>query len=265
MFLQLVCFKGSQIVLFLRSNGIFFSKTALIETQAGLIRAVFNVIGQKCFDNSIAFVSTSFPVLEHGTIMHTLKPFDVVVGLKIGANERRLRKGTASGLPNSSNSVGDLAEALFKGKGELSRSMNRLVSLGLISERAARPEDLATSNRRYYSLNRSAMLDFLVSGIRHVFQPEKQGLGRGIPTAWNCPLINSEMNPPEVPLVWAMPGGDAQGEVIEALYAQCAQAVQLDEELYGLLALVDVVRTGKPRELHYAKEMLKGRVMELHA
>lgn len=229
------------------------------------MRSGFNVIGQKYFDNRTVFVSISFPVLEHGTNMHILKPFDVVVALKIGANEWRLREGAASGLPNSSNSVGDLAEALFKGKGELSRSMNRLVSLGLISERSARPEDLAASNRRYYSMNRSAMAEFLISGIRHVFQPEKQGLGRGIPTAWNCPLINSEMNPPDVPLVWAMPGGDVQGEVIEPLYTQCAQAVQRDEELYALLALIDVVRTGKPRELHYAKEILKSRVMELHA
>ena len=196
--------------------------------------------------------------------MYTLKPFDVVVGLKIGSNERRLRDGISSSAhPNGSNS-GDLAETLFKGKGELSRSMSRLISLGLISERSARPEDLVASNRRYYSLNRSAMTDFLSSGIRHVFQPEKKGLGRGIPTAWNCPLISSDMNPPDIPLVWAMQGGDVQGEVIEPLYAQCAQAVQLDEELYALLALVDVVRTGKPRELRYAKESLKARVMELH-
>ena len=87
--------------------------------------------------------------------MYTLKPFDVVVGLKIGSNERRLRDVISSSAhPNGSNSVGDFAETLFKGKGELSRSMSRLILLGLISERSACPEDLVASNRRYYSLQK---------------------------------------------------------------------------------------------------------------
>lgn len=198
--------------------------------------------------------------------MHVLKPLDVVVGLKIGLNElasRQRDNGVIGSLPT--NSVGDLASGLYKAKGDISRSINRLIALGLAGERKPKEGDVISVNRKYYSLQRKAMSDFLSYAIRHVFAPERLGVGRGVPTGWSCPLLNSPMNPPEIPMVWAMPGGSSQGELLEPLYSKCPEAALSDSGLYAILSLVDVVRTGKPRELGYAKEMLQSQIMELHS
>ncbi len=200
--------------------------------------------------------------------MNILKPLDIVVGLKIGLNEkssREIKEEGSSFRPNTTNSVADLAAGLHKAKGDISRSINRLVALGLVGERKPKEGDAIASNRKYYSLQREAMSDFLCHGVRHVFGPDKSGLGRGVPTGWSCPLLKSPMNPPEIPLVWSMPGGKVHGEIIEPLYSKCPEAVLEDQGLYTLLSLVDIMRTGKPRELRYAKEMLAEKVMELHS
>lgn len=200
--------------------------------------------------------------------MLALKPFDLAVALKIGLNEKRLRlrSDTPVDGPNlSTNSVGDLALALARGKGDVSRAIVRLISLGLISERRQKDQDAPASNRKYYALQRQSMIELLCFGIRHVFQSEKSGVGRGLPTGWNCPFITSEMNPPNMPLVWPMPGGPVQGELTEPLYPQVTAAAMQDDELYGLLALIDVIRTGKPRELVHAKKLVEGKIMELYS
>lgn len=203
-------------------------------------------------------------------IMHILKPLDIVVGLKIGLNEKtaRLNKMENMVLPagmKHSNSIGDLSEILLKAKGDVSRSVGRLIKLGLIAERKAKKGDPQGVNRKFYTLQRGAMSDLLCYGIRHVVVPEKLGMGRGVPSGWNCPHIKSPMNPPEIPLVWPMPGGGASGELLEPLYAKVPEVVQGEPELYTLLSLIDVMRTGKPRELGYAKEVLREKIKELYS
>src|ERR1700743_1596844 len=66
----------------------------------------------------------------------------------------------------------NLAAELFLSSAEISKSLNRCKDSGLL----------------YWSdlekrVNRSALLDFLAYGIRHVFPPRKGALVRGIPTA----------------------------------------------------------------------------------
>ena len=197
--------------------------------------------------------------------MLALKPFDIAVALKIGLNEQAARApGPDDGRPPT-NSVGDLAASLLKAKGDVSRAISRLVHVGLIGERRACGHDILAANRKYYSVHRNALSELLRFGVRYIFAPERAGLGRGVPTGWNCPLIESEMNPPEVPLVWAMPGGEARGEIIEPLYAKCPQAALGDSGLYKLLSLVEVIRIGRPRELKHAKDLIHANVMELHS
>ncbi len=205
-----------------------------------------------------------------------LKPLDVVVALKIGCNEHRSRQlrmdaslaqedSIAKTANGASNSVGNLAEALNKSKGDISRSINRLLALDLIAERKPKNYESSASNRKYYSLKRNEMKALLCHGIRHVFAPAKTGVGRGIATGWNCPWVQSEMNPPEMPLVWAYPGGDSQGELLEPLYPNMPDAAHKDKGLYVLLSLVEVMRTGKPRELKYAEQLLRGKIEELYS
>lgn len=149
--------------------------------------------------------------------MHILKPLDIAVALSIGINEKKQRLNITDKIL-ASNSVSDLATSLCKAKGDISRAINRLLQLKLVGERKAKQGDDIAVNRRYYSLQRTAMTDFLCSGIRHVFGPAKLGVGRGMATGWHCPHLDSAMNPPETPLVWAMPGAHKGGSLVMASF-----------------------------------------------
>lgn len=197
--------------------------------------------------------------------MIILKPFDVVVALKIGCNEYRLRVEATEGSSPSENTVQSLADELYKGKSEVSRSITRLLDLGLVAERRPKPSDRVAGNRKLYALNRQMMSNFLIHGIKWVFKPESTGYGRGTPTGWSSGLLNTPMNAPDVPLVWPSPGGPVSGEYLEPLYPNCFKAAKHDKSLYAVLALIDVIRTGKPRELQYANQLLEDKIMELHS
>lgn len=197
--------------------------------------------------------------------METLRPLDIVVALKLGLNERALRlvrTGEITVAPGSS--VRDLAESLSRSAAELSRALQRLLHAGLISERSPTTDDHWSHNRKHYSVQRQGLSDLILYGVRYVFPPIKTGFGRGIPTGWNCPLVRSAMVPLEVPIVWAAAGGDAQGELLEPLYPGVPYAATRDDNLYVILSMVEVIRTGKPRELKIAKEILHDRIMDLH-
>lgn len=198
--------------------------------------------------------------------MNILKPFDLVVALKIGLNERALRLtqlGEYEGLP-ATNAMSQLAETLGRGKGDVSRSIGRLLGVGLIGERDPGEGDLLAQNRKYYSVQRQGLSDLLVYGVRYIFAPSILGYGRGVATGWNCPLVHSAINPLEIPFVWPAPGGETQGQLLEPLYAGVPAAVSRDNDLYSLLSLIEVLRIGKPRELKYAQELVHEKIMELH-
>ncbi|HMU65838.1 MAG TPA: helix-turn-helix domain-containing protein, partial [Cellvibrionaceae bacterium] len=162
------------------------------------------------------------------------------------------------------NSMSDLAEALGRGKADVSRSIARLLSAGLLGERDPGEGDLLAQNRKYYSVQRQGLSDLLIYGVRYVFAPRILGFGRGVATGWNCPWVRSAINPPDVPLVWPTPGGESRGQWLEPLYPGVPTAAERDQDLYALLALIEVLRIGKPRELKYAQEMVYERVMDLH-
>jgi len=198
--------------------------------------------------------------------MNILKPFDLVVALKIGLNERALRlaqTGEYDGLPTT-NAMSHLAESLGRGKGDVSRSIGRLLGAGLIGERDPSEGDHLAQNRKYYSVQRQGLSDLLLYGVRYVFAPSILGFGRGVATGWNCPLVRAAINPLEIPFVWPAPGGEANGQLLEPLYAGVPAAVARDSDLYSLLSLIEVLRIGKPRELKYAQEMVHEKIMALH-
>jgi len=197
--------------------------------------------------------------------MEALKPLDIIVALKLGLNERALRlirSGEFKEAPSSS--IRDLAENLSRSAADISRSLQRLLHSGLIGERTLTDDDRWSHNRKHYSLQRQGLSDLILYGVRYFFPPTKTGFGRGIPTGWNCPLVHSEMVPLEIPIVWAAAGGDAQGELLEPLYPGVPYAATRDDDLYIMLSMIEVIRTGKPRELKFAKEILHDRIMALH-
>lgn len=107
-------------------------------------------------------------------------------------------------------------------------------------------------------VDRRAMAEFLVHGVRYVFPPVRGGEARGIPTAWAAaPLLKelsaSGRNPP----VWPDPLGKVRGIALEPLHPSVPGAARQDPELGRLLALLDAIRIGGARERSLAAKHLK--------
>jgi hypothetical protein len=110
-------------------------------------------------------------------------------------------------------------------------------------------------------VDRRALEEFLVHGLRYVFPAQWGGEARGIPTAWAAPPLADELsqsgnNPP----VWPDPHGTVRGIALEPIDPRVPNVARRDEALGELLALIDAVRIGGARERALAAEKLKGRL-----
>lgn len=107
----------------------------------------------------------------------------------------------------------------------------------------------------------SALLEFLVHGVKYVFLPDRGALTRGIPTGYAAPPLNSLIvQSSEPPPVWPTPEGTTRGYEFSPLYKSVPKAVAKDEVLYQLLALVDAIRDGRVRERDLAVNELTKRL-----
>ncbi|MDP1803139.1 MAG: hypothetical protein Q8L81_17390 [Bacteroidota bacterium] len=140
-----------------------------------------------------------------------------------------------------------LSQALSISISEISESLNRSQQAGLID-----------FNKK--KINRQNLMEFLEHGLRYVFPQQPGSFLRGLPTAHSHPLIKkvfiSEMN-----YVWPDNRGDVMGLAIEPFYAKQTLAAKEDKLFYKLLALVDILRVGKVREIKYAVSELKKNIL----
>lgn len=137
--------------------------------------------------------------------------------------------------------------------------------LGLSASAVHRSVDRAAAAGLYRSagreVDRSALEEFLVHGLRYVFPAQWGGEARGIPTAWAASplrdrLSQSGSNPP----VWPDPHGAVRGIALEPLDPRVPDAARRDKGLCELLALIDAIRIGGARERALAAEELKNRL-----
>lgn len=164
-----------------------------------------------------------------------MSPQDIVVLLKI----------TTYG--NSAWFQDQLAKTLHISQSEISKSLMRSKFAGLID----------TSGKIVFKM---ALLEFLQYGIKYVF-PERPGaLVRGIPTAHSAMPL-SQIIVSEEHYVWPSGKGKLRGQAVRPLYPSVVDAVQNDEKLHELLALVDALRVGRAREKEIAVKELKGRIL----
>ncbi len=68
-------------------------------------------------------------------------------------------------------------------------------------------------------------------------------------------LVSDDLVP-----VWPDMDGKVKGRAIEPLHSGVPKAVQTDQQLYALLALVDVLRVGRAREREFAEAELQKRI-----
>ncbi len=163
-----------------------------------------------------------------------MRPQDIVVLLKIAAKK------------NAPWMMKDLAAELKISPSEVSEAINRSMLAGL----------LAADKR---SLMKSALLEFLLHGLRYVFPQHPGAMVRGMATAHSAKPLNAVIQSDE-PYVWAWAKGDQRGHSITPLHPSVPQACANDNDLYEILALTDTLRIGKVREQKLAIDELEKRI-----
>ena len=110
-------------------------------------------------------------------------------------------------------------------------------------------------------LNRSALLEFLLHGIRYAFPAELGAMTRGVPTRYAAsPLKQHLEQGKEPPPVWPYAEGSIRGYSYAPLHKNVPKAALSDPDLYELLVLVDALRDGKARERELAGKELSERL-----
>ncbi len=116
--------------------------------------------------------------------------------------------------------------------------------------------------RETRKVNRRALAEFLVHGLKYVFPARCGPIVRGIPTAHAAPPLSDLLSDAGPSLVWPDPSGDVRGESIEPLHKSVPGAARKDSSLYRSLALIDAIRVGRARDRKIAakklQEMIKG-------
>ena len=105
--------------------------------------------------------------------------------------------------------------------------------------------------------NVSAIMEFLVHGLKYVFPPHRGQMTRGIATSYAAPPLNTLIARGQEPIpVWPYPAGQQRGVMLEPLYPTVPYAALRDPSLYQLLAIADALREGRARERRIAEEQL---------
>jgi hypothetical protein len=142
-----------------------------------------------------------------------------------------------------------LEASLGFGKSEINKAINRCLDVGLA---------IRDRNSGYPKPNTAALLAFILNGLKYVFPAKPGPMVRGIPTAAAAPVLAGELGSAGSYIhVWPDPWGKELGQKVEPLYKSVPHAVRRDAELYAMLALIDVVRLGKARELAVADKLLQ--------
>lgn len=142
-----------------------------------------------------------------------------------------------------------LAQATGISKSQINTSLNRCIAVGLAKK------DRKTGVPK---ANKKALFDFIVYGLKYVFPVAPGALTRGIATAFSAPVLNKKiMSTGDFSLIWPDAKGSTKGMSVEPLFKAATYAVRHDPEMYALLALIDSIRLGQPREANLAISLLR--------
>jgi hypothetical protein len=164
-----------------------------------------------------------------------MRPQDIVILLKILTTA------------NLNWQYRDLSSSLLVSISEISESLNRSHLAGLSDE----------SRKKVY---RKSLMEFLEHGLRYVFPQQPGTMVTGVPTAHSHEFFSSKIIA-DLNYVWPDENGWARGLAVNPLFKTVPKAVRLDEELYLLLAAIDIIRVGRTRELKMALDLLKSRIL----
>jgi hypothetical protein len=166
-----------------------------------------------------------------------MRPQDIVVLLKqISFREKKW-------------TFADIAQALQISETEVSFAMERNKLAGLVNPAKSK-------------VNKLALREFLIYGIKYVFPPQVGHSARGIATAHSAPPVNGYIAEGNEFYVWAYYKGTKRGNTIVPLYDNIPKIIENQPELYELLAIIDTLRIGKKREVEIAINELDKRLNE---
>lgn len=100
------------------------------------------------------------------------------------------------------------------------------------------------------------LLNFLEHGVPYAFAVSPGKVARGMPTAHSAPPLSEHISARNA-VVWPFAKGTVRGESLTPLAPSAPLAAQGDAALYQVLALVDALRIGRPRERKLAAHLLK--------
>ena len=144
--------------------------------------------------------------------------------------------------------VRSLAQATGISKSQVSLSLARCYEA-----RLARLDHLT----QLPQVNRRALCELLVHGVKYIFPAKLGARARGIPTAWAAPVLQGKILAGDtLPPVWPDADSSVVGFALEPIYKSVPQAVKQDSRLYAMLALLDSIRIGGARERGFAGDLL---------
>jgi hypothetical protein len=167
-----------------------------------------------------------------------MRPQDIVILLKMMTFKN-----------NNNWTFLEIANALQISEGEVSMSMGRNRIAGLV-------------NPAKNLVNKLALREFLIYGIKYVFPPQVGSSVRGIATAHSAPPINQQIVGDKEIYVWSYYKGTRKGNSIVPLYDKIPKIVGNEPELYEYLTIIDTLRIGKTREIEIAIKELDKRLNE---
>lgn len=164
-----------------------------------------------------------------------MRPHDVPILIKMALEESRDLRHK------------DIAYELFISASEVSDSLNRSRAAGLVNQGKSK-------------VNRQSLMEFLEHGFKYVFPPQLGTITTGVPTSTGHEFMREKFSPGEV-YVWPEFHGEYRGIALEPLYKNQLDAIRRDPRLYKVLALLDVVRMEKVREVKVAVAELKKEIL----
>jgi hypothetical protein len=169
-------------------------------------------------------------------IHNGMRPQDIAILLKIIAKRGDLWQNK------------DLAAELFLSPAEISLSLERSSIAGLL-------------NADKKKVHKQTFMDFIQHGLHVVFPVIPGGIVNGLYTAHSHPFMQSHF-PSNEAYVWPDVTGMDRGQAIVPLYKDVVKAAKSDADLYKMLAILDIVRVGKVRELNLGIEELNKLINE---
>ena len=141
----------------------------------------------------------------------------------------------------------EIANALQISETEVSFAVERNKIAGLV-------------NPAKNKVNKLALREFLIYGLKYVFPPQVGHSARGIATAHSAPPVSQYIAKGNEGYVWAYYRGTKRGNTIVPLYDKIPKIIENQSDLYELLTIIDTLRIGKKREVEIAINELDKRL-----